>query len=199
MLKILSSGRDQKLVAAITQGDLEKLAKLLPKYKTAQLDAPLHEQQNAVELAICAGQAKALELLLGRDTNANGTTHKGQPFILLALEYPDHSLALITQLLRHGAYANTPGVLNTCFRYCNKAQLMMHLSRLIEHGCDLCRDPELMPQALVDGRPELLHFLINSGATLPETKEGIACSDEAWAYAKRCEDDVRIRQMMQPF
>ena len=57
MLKILSSGRDQKLVAAITQGDLEKLAKLLPKYKTAQLDAPLHEQQNAVELAICAGQA----------------------------------------------------------------------------------------------------------------------------------------------
>ena len=76
---------------------------------------------------------------------------------------------------------------------------MMHLSRLLEYGCDWRQEPELLPLALADGRPELLHFLINSGATLPTSREGIACTDEAWAYAKRCEEDHRIRQMMQPF
>ena len=38
------------------------------------------KEQNAIEIAIRAEQAKSLELLLERDTNANATTNAGHAF-----------------------------------------------------------------------------------------------------------------------
>lgn len=198
MLKLFS-GRQQKLVDAITTADLDKLAKLLAKLETTELEAPVHEKQSAVELAIRAQQPKSLELILNRGCNANAIASCDTPLVLLVLHQPENSLALLTQLLRAGADANTTGLLSACFAHCAEAELMVHISRLIEHGCNLSEDADLMGQALATERLELIHFLINSGAHLPTDCSSIGCSDATLAYAKRCEDDRKVREMMQQF
>ncbi|WP_370279027.1 hypothetical protein [Pontibacterium sp.] len=198
MLKLFS-GRQQKLVDAITSADLDKLAKLLAKFEADELDARLYENQSAVELAIRAHQPKSLELLLNRGCDANATASCDTPFALLALQQSEHSLALLTQLLRAGADANTAGLLCACFTHCAETELMVHISRLIEHGCRISEDAELMVQALATERLELIHFLINSGANLPADTTSLTCSEETLAYAKRCEDDRKVREMMQQF
>lgn len=198
MLKLFS-GRQQKLADAITSADLDKLAKLLAKFEINELDAPLYDNQSAVELAILNRQPKSLELLLNRGCDANATTSCDTPLVLLALQQPENSLALLTQLLRAGADANTTGLLSACFSHCAETALMVHISRLIEHGCHISEDTDLMVQALATERLELIHFLINSGANLPADTTSINCSEETLAYAKRCEDDRKVREMMQQF
>ena len=147
MLKLFS-GRQQKLVDAITTADLDKLAKLLTKFEATELDAPLHEKQSAVELTIRAQQPKSLELILNRGCNTNALASCDTPLVLLALHQPENSLGLLTQLLRAGADANTTGLLSACFTHCDEAELMVHISRLIEHGCQISEDADLMAQAL---------------------------------------------------
>jgi len=198
MLKLFS-GRQQKLVDAITTADLDKLAKLLTKFEATELDAPVHEKQSAVELAIRAQQPKSLELILNRGCNTNALASCDTPLVLLALHQPENSLGLLTQLLRAGADANTTGLLSACFTHCDEAELMVHISRLIEHGCQISEDADLMAQALATERLELIHFLINSGANLPTDYSAIGCSEATLAYAKRCEDDRKVREMMQQF
>ena len=198
MLKLFS-GRQQKLADAITSADLDKLAKLLAKFEANELDAPLYESQSPIELAILNKQPKSLELILNRGCNANAISSCGTPFVLLALRQSENSLALLTQLLRAGADANTTGLLSACFTHCDETELMVHISRLIEHGCQISEDTELMAQALATERLELIHFLINSGANLPCDSASLNCSEATLAYAKRCEDDRKVREMMQQF
>lgn len=76
---------------------------------------------------------------------------------------------------------------------------MVHISRLIEHGCQIGEDASLMVQALATERLELIHFLINSGANLPADTTSLNCGEATLAYAKRCEDDRKVREMMQQF
>lgn len=196
MLKLFS-GRQQKLADAIASADLDRLSKLLTRFETGELDAPLHQNQSAIELAIRAQQPKSLELILNRGCNANAIASCDTPFALLALQQPENSLALLTQLLRAGADANTTGLLSACFTHCAEAELMVHISRLIEHGCQISEDADLMVQALTTERLELIHFLINSGANLPTDTASLNCSEETLAYAKRCEEDRKVREMMQ--
>lgn len=198
MLKLFS-GRQKKLVDAINTGDAEKLVKLLAKLDAADLDLPLDENRSAVELAILAQQPQSLELILSRGGDANANASCGTAFTLLALQQSDKSLALLTLLLRSGADANTEGLLHACFSHCTETELMVHISRLIEHGCHIQDDAGLMVKALATERLELIHFLINSGANLPTDCSSIACSEATLAYAKRCEDDRKVREMMQQF
>lgn len=197
MLKIFTASRHQKLVDAIIEADLDKLARLLSKFDAAALEGPLRDNQSAAELAICARQSKSLELIMNQGCNANALTCDGLPLLLLTLQQPDNSLGLMTHLLRSGANANTEGVLSACFQYCSDTELMMHLSRLIEHGSQLTQDPELMPLALATERLDLIHFLVNSGAALPSNLAPESCSESTLAYAKRCSEDRKIRLMMQ--
>lgn len=199
MLKILTSSRNQKLINAIIEADLDKLARLLTKFDAAALDAPLRDKQSAAEVAISAQQPKSLELIMNQGCNANALASCGRPLLLLALQQSENSLNLITQLLRAGADANTDNLLSACFYHCSETEQMVHLSRLIEYGSQLTQDPDLMPLALGTERLELIHFLINSGAELPADMESIHCSDATLSYAKRCVDDRRVREMMQQF
>lgn len=197
MLNFLSNSRDQKLINAIQQGDLDRIAKLLHKYSAESLMSPLLNQQSASEIAIRAHQPKALELLLNKHSNANAPASTDEPLLLLALQQESQSLGLLTQLLRAGGDANTSGLLLSCFEHCSGDELMVHLSRLIEHGASLIQNASLMIKALHTERLDLIHFLINSGAELPENLSGISCTSETLQYAKRCIDDRKIREMMQ--
>lgn len=198
MLKLFT-GRQQKLVDAITSADLDKLAKLIVRFEANELDAPLNENQSAVELALLAQQPKSLELILNRGCDANAVASCGTPFVMLALQQSNNSLALLTHLLRAGADANCAGLLSACFIHCAEAELMVHISRLIEHGCQISTDADLMVQALATERLDVIHFLINSGANLPADTASLNCSEATLAYAKRCEDDRKVREMMQQF
>lgn len=200
MLSFLKSGRSRKLTQAITTGDLDTLAKLLRHYDADTLnDLRLDNGLSAGEIAIDCGQAKALALLLARGLDANGRSSEGIPLLTLALAHPSQSLALITPLLKAGAAATDPQLLDQCAKYCAPGQLMMHLSRLIEFGASLQNAHTLVELALEQERQDLVHFLILSGAPLPDPAATPNCSPEILAYARRCADDRRIRAMMQGF
>jgi ankyrin repeat protein len=200
MLTFLKSGRNRKLTQAISHGDLDTLAKLLRHYDADTLnELRLENGLSAGEIAIKSGQAKALELLLARGLNANGPTVDGTPLLHRALTHPDQSLALITPLLKAGASATDPQLLTLCATHCPPDKLMMHLSRLIEFGASLEHAHELVQLALEQARQDLVHFLINSGAPLPDPAEPLNCSADILAYARRCAEDRRIRAMMQGF
>ena len=197
----------KKLQQAIIDGDLALLKKQFGKLDQASLQQERFCFQdmtlNAQELAIQAGQPKALEHLLSAGLTLESST--ALPLLYQALRQQEQSLALLTVLLQAGApfeypEAETDYALQACFKYCSEDKLMLHLSRLNEYGADLNRaDAEentALILALKSNQQALVQMLINSGAALPENlAEGI-CSDELRQYAKRCSEDLRIRQMM---
>ncbi len=199
MLNFLSNNRNQKLISAIRDGDLDKLAPLLKKYDAAALDGPLADEQSAAQLAILAQQAGALELILNAGCNANARSSASEALLVLALKQEKESLALMTQLLRAGGDPNTEGLALGCFDHCEDNTLMVHLSRLLEQGADLFSDHRVILRALDTERLDLIHYLINAGAGLPDECTGADCSDETWSYARRCLDDRKVREMMQGF
>ncbi|MBV1786795.1 hypothetical protein KQ940_01880 [Marinobacterium sp. D7] len=200
MLRIFRDARTAKLVTALNTGDRDTLAKLAGKMDSAQLSAPLSEGLNAAEITLQAGQSAALTWVLERTELANGRSADGTPYTLLALRHADQSLGLLSALLQAGADANARvegrSLLHWCFDNVKPEQLMLHLSRLVQHGADLSVETELVAEALRRSDQPCVHFLIHSGAPLPEPIELIDCSDELRAYAKRCAEDKRIREMM---
>ncbi|MGB0467208.1 MAG: ankyrin repeat domain-containing protein [Pontibacterium sp.] len=197
MLNFLAQARSRKLISAIEQGDLDSLARLLKKFTVAELDTALPNQQSALEIAITAQQPKALELLLNQGCNASAPGHDGEPLLQLALKQPHQSLSLITLLLRAGANPNTHNLLHACFDHCPDTQIMVHLSRFAEHGAALTQAEGLIERALKTERLNLIHFLINSGVALPEAQNSLPCSQATFDYARRCQDDLKIRNLMQ--
>ncbi|MBR9884120.1 MAG: hypothetical protein GYB21_10895, partial [Oceanospirillales bacterium] len=87
-------------------------------------------------------------------------------------------------------------LLHWCFDSVKPEQLMLHLSRLVQHGADLSHGDELVSLAMLENDQATVHFLIHSGAPLPEALDRINCSEAMRDYAKRCADDKRIREMM---
>jgi hypothetical protein len=200
MLKRFREARMTKLVQALQNGDRERLTALARRIEQQQLSAPLHEGMTALEIALQAGQPDALAWVLEQGIDANGSSAAREPYLLLALRHPQHSLALLSALLRAGADANTcfegRSLLHWCFEHCAPEALMLHLSRLVQHGARLDEGSPLVGQAMQREDQATVHFLIHSGAPLPEQLDRLACSEAMRLYARRCADDKRIREMM---
>ncbi|GGC04452.1 hypothetical protein GCM10011352_33310 [Marinobacterium zhoushanense] len=200
MLKIFRDARTAKLVTALNSGDRDMLAKLAGKVDSEQLGTPLSEGLNAAELALQAGQPDALAWVLERTELAGGQGVDGRPYTLIALRHADQSLGLLNTLLQAGADANARfegrSLLHWCFDSVKSEQLMLHLSRLVQHGAELSTGAELVTLALLRDDQATVHFLIHSGAPLPEQIDQIECSEAMRCYAKRCVEDKRIREMM---
>lgn len=208
MLKTLFNSRPEKLARALTEGDEERLLKLLgnqPADEWLQITTP--EGQHLLELSIRAGQPRMLQLLLQRlpDTATLPAASCGTPLPLLALKQPGKRLALLSALLRAGADANLVHagrpLLHHCQEHCAESELMLHLSRLLEHGADINQpDAEgttLLLRLLPEGNLPLLQFLLQSGARCePEWLESLPDPVLA-AQLQRTLDDMRIRAMLQ--
>ncbi|WP_027856806.1 hypothetical protein [Marinobacterium jannaschii] len=195
MLKIFANSRSAKLYQAIRTGDLDKLSKLLPKFDREQLSQRLQEQQSPLEVAIRSQQARALELLLQKKPPTDQPCSSGESLPLLALQQQDASLALLSTLLQGGIEADSAALAAACFAHCDESQLMLHLSRLIQHDPALIENPQLMHQGLASGSQPLVHFLINSGALLPDDLDEAAYDTQLLHYARKCAEDRKIRQM----
>jgi len=197
----------KKLHNAIIEGDLSTLKKQFSKLNQADLEQHrfnFQEQHcNAQELAIISGQAKALEHLLQAGCSLQSSTET--PLLYQALRQREQSLALLTVLLQANAameYPNTTPdhALLACFKYCPDSTLMLHLSRLNEYGADLnytdTSGYNVLMLALQKEQQALVQMLINSGAELPASFPEGWCSEEILHYAKRCAEDLKIRQIM---
>jgi len=206
-MNFLNKRAIKKTASAISEGDLHLLKKQLSKLESEQLNSPLFEHQggyiSAAELAIVSQQPKALEHLLQSNCSAKYES-SDQPLIYLALQQKQ-SLALLTVLLQQNSPTRFPGLEISsaefaCFIYCPATSLMLHLSRLVEYGGELNQvnreGHSLLLLALATEQQSLLQFMINSGADIPHEIADNWCSSEIISYAKRCADDLKIRQMM---
>lgn len=200
MLKIFKDARTAKLVTALRSGNREVLNKLAGKFTPEQLAEPLADNLNALEISLEAGQAASIRWVMEQLPQHPQRDAAETPYLLRALQHPDESLALITALLQSGFDANLSheerSLLEWCFEHCEQQTLMLHLSRLTQHGATLEQAEILVIRSMEREDQATLNFLISSGAPLPGDLSGIQCSDELRAYARRCADDKKIREMM---
>ncbi|SFG69402.1 hypothetical protein [Neptunomonas qingdaonensis] len=202
MLALFKKQKESKLLKAIETGDLNTLSKRLK-----QIDAELLNQQtdrlSTIEIAIRAGQAKALGMLIDAGANLEHLASTNEPYLLLALQQ-EHSLPLISVLLQSGAdpqqiitVSDTHAV-TACFQHCSSTTLMLHLNRFIQYGMDLNQPDSqgltALEHALKTENKELLNFLIVSGANTPQVWPE-STPEALKVYLNRCVDDMRIRQM----
>lgn len=202
MLSLFKKQKESKLLTAIETGDLNTLAKRLK-----QIDAKLLNQQtdrfSTIEIAIRAGQAKALGILIDAGANLEQLASTNEPYLLLALQQ-EHSLPLISVLLQSGAdpeyimKTSDTHVVTACFQHCSSASLMLHLNRFIQYGIDLNQPDSqgltALDHALKTENKALLNFLIVSGSDTPQSWPETT-PEALKAYLNRCIDDLRIRQM----
>jgi len=207
MLKTLFNSRPEKLARAVTEGDEERLLKLLGNRPADEwLQVINAGGQHLLELSIRAGQPRILQLLLQRlpEPQVLPDASCGTPLILLALRQADNRLALLSTLLRAGADASLVHeglpLLHHCVECCEENELMLHLSRLLEHGADI-NQPDadgstLLIRLLPGGNLPLLQFLLQSGARCePQWLE--ALPDPVLAtQLRRTLEDMRIRAML---
>lgn len=189
-------GKEDKLIQAIEQGDLNNLGQLLNKFEAVAINSPIKDGPCCIERAIRANQAKALGLILDKGGDAKRHTIADQPFCFLALEQAD-SLALLSALLKAGADVSKnyqqQSLLSYASEHCPAGQLMLHLSRLNQHGADISSEPHLISDALQQRDQPLIQFLINSGANLPTTLDEEQFDNEILQYAKRTQQDRDLR------
>ncbi|MBV0932563.1 ankyrin repeat domain-containing protein [Marinobacterium weihaiense] len=203
MLKSLFDSRHERLLKAIAATETDKVAAHLGKLDAALLIAPGREGEHALECALACGEPRILELLLQKAARPLPNARCGTPLVCLALQQ-EHSLALLTLLLQAGVDANLEHrgqpLLHLCVEYCEPERLMLHLSRLVQHGADLNRrnadGMTLLQRLLPLGDQALLQFLLQSGAACDETWLE-AVEDAALATRlKQVLEDQRIRQLM---
>ncbi len=200
MLRLFKDARTAKLVSALRCSDRETLNKLANKFTPEQLSEPLSDNLNALEIALEAGQAASTRWVLEQLPQHPQHDAERVPYLLKALQHETDSLALITSLMQAGFDANIThderSLLEWCFEHCDQQALMLHLSRLTQHGATLADAEVLVVRSMEREDQATLNFLISSGAPLPEQLEEIGCSDEIRVYARRCADDKKIREMM---
>lgn len=204
MLKSLFTSHHDKLAAAIVKGDEERTVRLLGKLSAEALQQVDDEGRPLLELAIRSGQPRILQLLLQRTPAPLPKASCGTPLTVLALQQTENSLHLLSALLRAGAdsdmiHAGRP-LLHHCIEYCRDTELMLHLSRLLEHGADINQPDEagstLLLRLLPSGNLPLLQFLLQSGAGC-ESHWLESLEDPALlSQLRRTLDDIRIRKMM---
>jgi ankyrin repeat protein len=192
-----------KLIKVIESGDLTSLSKRLKALDPATLDASDNGHLSAIEVAIRAGQAKAMELIISAGADIKKLASSHEPYLLLALQQKQ-SLALISVLLQSGANPEQiieitdTHVVTACFRHCAPAELILHLGRFLQYGVNLNQPDShgltALDHALKTENKELLNFLITSGAQPPEVWPE-SLPDSLRSHLQRCVDDIRIRQM----
>ena len=195
MLNIFKSDRLAKAYKAITAKDNEKLLKQLQKMDAAEIDAPVSENTPClVECCLLQQDVKALKLLIefGANIEQNSQTQPQLSLMQLALAQ-EKSLALLGELLHANHHYNLQPLMTECFDTCSEQELMLHLSLLLQQGAQL--DDSLMHKALHTGRQPLVHFMINSGADKPQNLEAHSHDPEILAYANKCWEDKKIREM----
>jgi len=193
----------ERLHTAIAADDVDKVAKRLTKLDAQTLSQPGPNGAHALELALTAEEPRILVLLLQKAETPLPPASCGTPLSVLALQQRN-SLTQLTALLQAGADANQchqgQPLLHLCIEHCPPDTLMVHLSRLLQHGADIDRGDaqgrtlleKLMPLA----DQALLQFLIQSGAHC-EDRWLEQLADEALALQlKRVCEDLRIRRMM---
>ncbi|MBR9829408.1 MAG: hypothetical protein GYB41_12300 [Oceanospirillales bacterium] len=203
MLTSLFNSRHERLLKAIIANDPDKVAHHLSKLDAEQLSVPGSDGRHALELALTDSTPRTLELLLNKAARPLPPARCGTPLVCLALQHSD-SLPRLTLLLQAGEDPNLihsqRPLLHQCVEHCETATLMLHLSRLLQHGADIDQPDAngctLLQGLLANGDLPLLQFLLQSGAHCEE-EWLTALEDVALATRlKRVLDDLRIRQMM---
>lgn len=204
MLKSLFTSHHDKLATAIVKGDEERTVRLLGKLSADALQQVDNDGRPLLELAIRSRQPRILQLLLQRTPAPLPKASCGTPLTVLALQQTENSLHLLSALLRAGADSNLihtgRPLLHHCIEYCREAELMLHLSRLLEHGADINQPDKtgttLLLRLLPTGNLPLLQFLLQSGAKCePQWLESM--EDPALlSQLRRTLDDIKIRNMM---
>lgn len=195
MLNIFKSDRLGKAYKAIEAGDHEKLLKQLQKIDSAELNEPVSDSTPALmECGIVAQDAKAVKLLISFGASIKQTSQTQPSLNLLQLALTQNkSLALLGALLTAPERPELQPLMAECFEQCSEQELMLHLSLLLQHGTQL--DDLLMHKALHSQQQPLVHFMINSGAQKPANLEAQAHTPEILAYANKCWEDKKIREM----
>ncbi len=203
MLKNLFDSRHERLLKAIDNNDLDKVAAHLAKIETELLTTPGKEGGHALERALRAAEPRILELLLQKAPRPLPLGQCGTPLLCLALQQTD-SLPCLTLLLQAGedpnlAHQGQP-LLHWCVEQCEPDRLMLHLSRLLQHGADINRPDAdgrtLLQRLLPHGDQALLQFLLQSGALCEESWLEDVDNAELVTQLKRVLDDLRIRKLM---
>ncbi len=203
MLTSLFDSRHERLLKAIANNDLDKVAGHLAKIEAELLTMPGRDGRHPLEQALQAAPPRILELLLQKAPRPLPTAQCGTPLLCLSLQQSD-SLTRLTLLLQAGedpnlAHQGQP-LLHLCVEQCEPGQLMLHLSRLLQHGADINRPDAdgltLMQRLLPHGDQALLQFLLQSGAECEQS--WLAELDDAGlaSQLKRVLDDLRIRKQM---
>ena len=203
MLKLLKNRQREKIIRAVEQGDLDVIAKYLKGKPADELNQPIDEEHSLSEIAIHAGQEKALNLLLGAGANPNARTRDNVPLLFCAL-LSNHSLGLVSELLKAGAdvlalHPHTQeNIVIYCIKHCPPERLMLHLNRLHQYGASLsAADPSgktVLDYALATQDRNLLQFLVMSGAPTPQEWSTDLDADLR-DFLVRCVSDLHIRQM----
>lgn len=203
MLKNLFDSRQERLLRAIDNNDLDKVAGHLPRLEPTQLVTPGKDGLHALERALQTTEPRILELLLQKAPRPLPAARCGTPLICLALQQVD-SLSALTLLLQAGEdpnleYQGRP-LLHLCVDVCDAGRLMLHLSRLLQHGADINRpDAEghtLMQRLLPHGDQALLQFMLQSGAECEEAWLEEVDNAALATQLRRVMDDLRIRKLM---
>ena len=204
MLKSWFNSRADRLATAIYDADEARVVRLLSKCSAEALQQLDAQGRSLFELAVHARQPRILQLLLQRSADPLPHAACGTPLALLAIRQPQGSLALLSVLLRAGADPNLVHeglpLLHHCVEHCQATELMLHLSRLLEHGADINQldqaGAHLMQRLLPTGNRPLLQFMLQSGARC-ESDWLESLEDPALqVQLRRTLEDMRIRQMM---
>lgn len=205
-MKFFTQRTLKKLTTAVVESDLTALKKQIARLDEQQRQSRQFDYQgrpvSLAELAILSGQPKALQQLLNAGC---GYASEDTPLLYKAMQQTSEGLALCTVLLQAGVETEYPqyspnSAVSACFEYCPPAKLMLFLSRLNEYGADLNLPDDkgispLMKALQLEQQP-LVQMLVNSGATIPDQIPAEWCSEAILQCAKRCAEDLRIRQIM---
>lgn len=203
MLKSLFDNRHQRLFKAIAQDDPDQVAALLPKLDPALLLTAGADGRHPLEAALTDARPRILELLLQRAPRPLAPARCGTPLSCLALQQPD-SLPRLTLLLQAGEDPNLchdgQPLLHLCVEHCAPTRLMLHLSRLLQHGADInaraADGRTLLQRLLPQGDLALLQFLLQSGADCnPQWLDQLTDAELA-RQLRRILEDLRIRRLL---
>lgn len=195
MFNFFKSDRLAKAYKAIENGNLDKLADLLKKIETSEINTVVSDQiPSLAEHCVLSHNPKALKLVLDHGGSADliPKTKSANNLYSLALQQ-QASHALLSPLLSHGTEANIQQLMLECFDSNDEQQRMLIISLLMQHGATI--DDELVHLAMKSENLPLINLLFNSGACLPTDIQDKGYKEEVLAYAQKCVEDLKIRQM----
>jgi hypothetical protein len=195
MFNFFKSDRLAKAYKAIESDNLEQLANILKKIEPSELNTVVSDQiPSLAEHCVLSSNPKALKLVLEHGASADLTpeTKAVNSLYSLALQQKA-SHALLSPLLSHGNEANMQQLMLECFESNDDQHRMLNISLLMQHGAAI--DNDIVHLAMETENLPLINFLFNSGANLPDDIQDKGYKEEVVAYAQKCVEDLKIREM----